>query len=139
MDRTFGSNGFLQARVSATVHDNLGFMWFGTQYGLNRFDGYRKKVLKHERGNSTSLNCVYIQSLFIDKFDPITETFTHSLIEKQVNGRLPAAIMQMSEDRHTEGYGWQRREDSIRLDPPQVKPPDMLTIPRSPRASPEMM
>jgi hypothetical protein len=28
-----------QTRVSSAAQDNLGFMWFGTQYGLNRFDG----------------------------------------------------------------------------------------------------
>ena len=73
------------------MQDNLGFIWFGTQYGLNRFDGYRSKVFKHKPGRSDSLSCVYIHSLFIDhsgtlwvgceefldKFDPITETFTH--------------------------------------------------------------
>jgi PAS domain S-box-containing protein len=83
--------GLSQTRVSSVVQDNLGFIWFGTQYGLNRFDGYRSKVFKHEPGRSDSLSCVYIHSLFIDhsgtlwvgcegfldKFDPITETFTH--------------------------------------------------------------
>ncbi len=85
------SAGLSQTRVSSVVQDNLGFIWFGTQYGLNRFDGYRSKVFKHEPGRSDSLSCVYIHSLFIDhsgtlwvgceefldKFDPITETFTH--------------------------------------------------------------
>jgi ligand-binding sensor domain-containing protein len=83
--------GLSQTRVSSVVQDNLGFIWFGTQYGLNRLDGYRSKVFKHEPGRSDSLSCVYIHSLFIDhsgtlwvgceefldKFDPITETFTH--------------------------------------------------------------
>ena len=85
------SAGLSQTRVSSVVQDNLGFIWFGTQYGLNRFDGYRSKVFKHEPGRSDSLSCVYIHSLFmdhsgtlwvgcegfLDKFDPITETFTH--------------------------------------------------------------
>jgi ligand-binding sensor domain-containing protein len=85
------SAGLSQTRVSSVVQDNLGFIWFGTQYGLNRFDGYRSKVFKHEPGRSNSLSCVYIHSLFVDhsgtlwvgcegfldKFDPITETFTH--------------------------------------------------------------
>jgi ligand-binding sensor domain-containing protein len=109
------SAGLSQTRVHAVVQDNLGFIWFGTQYGLNRFDGYRAKVFKHETGNSKSVSCVYIHSLFIDhsgtlwvgcdrsldKFDPITETFTHFLIETEVPGRFPAAVIQISEDRRT--------------------------------------
>jgi PAS domain S-box-containing protein len=89
------SAGLSQTRVSSVVQDTLGFIWFGTQYGLNRFDGYRSKVFKHEPGRSDSLSCVYIHSLFIDhsgtlwvgcegfldKFDPITETFTHFRID----------------------------------------------------------
>jgi ligand-binding sensor domain-containing protein len=58
--------GLSQTRVSSVVQDNLGFIWFGTQYGLNRFDGYRSKVFKHEPGRSDSLSCVYIHSLFVD-------------------------------------------------------------------------
>jgi signal transduction histidine kinase/ligand-binding sensor domain-containing protein len=113
------------------VQDDLGFIWFGTQYGLNRFDGYRSKVFKHEPGQAKSLNCVYIRSLFIDhsgtlwvgcdrsldKFDPITETFTHFFIETDVPGRLPAEAMQISEDRHT-GMLWLATARGLyRLDP----------------------
>jgi len=35
------SAGMSQPRVSYVVQDGLGFLWFGTQYGLNRCDGYR--------------------------------------------------------------------------------------------------
>jgi ligand-binding sensor domain-containing protein len=88
-------------------------------------------VFKHEAGNAKSLNCVYIYSLFIDhsgtlwvgcdrsleKFDPISETFTHFLIETQVPGRLPAEAMEISEDRHT-GLLWlATRRGLYSLDP----------------------
>ena len=40
--RSFGQNsGLPQATVSKMVQDRAGFMWFGTQAGLSRFDGYR--------------------------------------------------------------------------------------------------
>ena len=40
--RSFGQNsGLPQASVSKMVQDRAGFMWFGTQAGLSRFDGYR--------------------------------------------------------------------------------------------------
>src|SRR6266550_4164168 len=59
-------NGLSQTRVSQIVQDDQGFMWFGTQYGLNRYDGYKFRVFKHEPGRADSLAGVYISSLFKD-------------------------------------------------------------------------
>src|SRR4029077_7791950 len=42
------SQGLSQIRVTSIVQDSQGFMWFGTLYGLNRFDGYTFKVYMHE-------------------------------------------------------------------------------------------
>jgi ligand-binding sensor domain-containing protein len=94
------------------VQDKLGFIWFGTQYGLNRYDGYTSKVFKHEPGHSDSLSCVYIRSLFVDhsgtlwvgcdrfldKYEPITKTFAHYPIDTQVPGSLPTPIERINED-----------------------------------------
>ena len=85
------AEGLSQIRVMNMVQDDLGFMWFGTLVGLNRFDGYTFKVFVHERGNRNSLSGVDIESLFkardgalwigceqaVDRFDPKTETFIH--------------------------------------------------------------
>src|SRR6516162_614207 len=60
------SAGLSQTRVSSVVQDNVGFIWFGTQYGLNRFDGYKSKTFKNEPGRPETLSCVYIRSLFVD-------------------------------------------------------------------------
>lgn len=35
--------------VYDAVQDNLGFMWFGTRYGLNRYDGYQFEAFTAER------------------------------------------------------------------------------------------
>jgi ligand-binding sensor domain-containing protein/signal transduction histidine kinase len=104
--------GLSQTRVGSVVQDNLGFIWFATQYGLNRYDGYKSKVFKHEPARSDSLSCVYVRSLFVDhsgalwvgcdrfldKFEPITETFAHYRIDTQDPGSLPTTIEQISED-----------------------------------------
>jgi len=104
--------GLSQTRVESVVQDNLGFIWFGTQYGLNRYDGYRSKIFKHETGRPDSLSCVYIRSLFVDhsgtlwvgcdqfldKFEPITETFAHYPIDTQVSSHLPTPIERVNED-----------------------------------------
>ena len=48
-------DGLSQTMVSQIVQDDQGFMWFGSQYGLNRYDGYKFKVFKHEPGVPNSL------------------------------------------------------------------------------------
>jgi ligand-binding sensor domain-containing protein/signal transduction histidine kinase len=88
--RVSTADGLSQTKVGQIVQDDQGFMWFGTQYGLNRYDGYTFKVFIHDPGNPNSLNGVYIRSLFkdrdgtlwvgcdqfVNKFDPATETIT---------------------------------------------------------------
>ncbi len=47
--------GLSQSTVYAVAKDSFGFMWFGTQDGLNRFDGYSMKVFKHIPGDRNSV------------------------------------------------------------------------------------
>ncbi len=47
-------DGLSQSWVQCILQDTLGFMWFGTDDGLNRFDGYTFKVYKHN--NTTNKN-----------------------------------------------------------------------------------
>src|SRR5271170_6456126 len=53
-------------RVDSIVQDNQGFMWFGTWNGLNRYDGYKLRLFKHEAGDPNSLSGVYAYALFKD-------------------------------------------------------------------------
>jgi ligand-binding sensor domain-containing protein/signal transduction histidine kinase len=107
------SAGLSQTRVSSVVQDNVGFIWFGTQYGLNRFDGYKSKTFKNEPGRPETLSCVYIRSLFVDhagtlwvgcdrfldRFEPLTETFSHFRVSTQPSDELSTPIQRISEDR----------------------------------------
>ena len=84
------SEGLSQTKVEQIVQDDQGFMWFGTQDGLNRYDGYSFKLFVHDPGNPNSLSGVYVRSVFkdrdgvlwagcdqfLDRFDRATETFT---------------------------------------------------------------
>ncbi len=56
--------GLSQSTVLSILQDQKGFMWFGTQDGLNRYDAYKFKVFKLQRGDSTSLPDNTIQTLF---------------------------------------------------------------------------
>ncbi|MCU1248683.1 MAG: Two component sensor histidine kinase [Edaphobacter sp.] len=83
------TEGLSQIKVSQILQDDQGFMWFGTQYGLNRFDGYKFKVFVNDPRDPNSLSGVLIGALFkdrdgtlwvgcdqfINRFDRETETF----------------------------------------------------------------
>jgi diguanylate cyclase (GGDEF)-like protein len=55
--------GLSQQAVNAIAQDSDGFMWFGTEDGLNRFDGYEFRQLRHDRSDSKSLPNGWISSL----------------------------------------------------------------------------
>ena len=124
------AEGLSQTRVAQIVQDDLGFMWFGTQYGLNRYDGYEFKLYVHEAGRTNSLAGAFIYSLFkdrvgmlwigcnriLDRFDPRTETFTHYHIETGDLEHLGGTVVHISQDRS--GMLWLATSTGLhRLDP----------------------
>lgn len=60
-------NGLSQSTVKAIVQDAEGFMWFGTQDGLNRYDGYTFRVFRHDFRDTTSLPDNSISSMVVDR------------------------------------------------------------------------
>src|SRR5712691_11183533 len=48
--------GLSQTRVLQIVQDDQGFMWFGTQYGLDRYDGHKFRVFTPDPGRVNSLS-----------------------------------------------------------------------------------
>ncbi len=124
------SQGLSQTRVGGIVQDNKGFLWFGTQYGLNRYDGYRFKVFKHEAADPDSLSGARILSLFkdhagilwvgclgaLDRLDPQTERITHYEIDPHTQGSRAATVNSITED--PEGSLWLSTGSGLyRLDP----------------------
>lgn len=49
------SDGLSQNTVMSIMQDKYGYMWFGTQDGLNRYDGKDFKLYKHSHKNSNSI------------------------------------------------------------------------------------
>ncbi|PPU98977.1 diguanylate cyclase [Xanthomonas hyacinthi] len=45
-------DGLSQLTITALQNDDQGFLWIATQEGLNRFDGHRFRVYRHELGAS---------------------------------------------------------------------------------------
>ncbi|MGE5846992.1 MAG: two-component regulator propeller domain-containing protein, partial [Ignavibacteria bacterium] len=60
-------NGLSQSAVTCILQDNKGFMWFGTQDGLNRYDGYNFKVFKNNPEDSATLSDNFIFSIYEDR------------------------------------------------------------------------
>ena len=60
-------NGLSQNRVTSILQDSKGFMWFGTEDGLNRFDGYNFKVFKNDPDNSSTLVNNFITDILEDR------------------------------------------------------------------------
>jgi ligand-binding sensor domain-containing protein/signal transduction histidine kinase len=67
LDHISLEQGLSQSTVNAVVQDGQGFMWFGTQDGLNRYDGYNITIRKHNALDSNSISDNTIWSLCRDK------------------------------------------------------------------------
>jgi len=55
--------GLSQQTVNTIAQDPDGFMWFGTEDGLNRFDGYEFRQMRHDRSNAQSIPNPWIAAL----------------------------------------------------------------------------
>ncbi len=85
------NSGLSSNTITEVIQDKKGFLWIGTEEGLNRYDGYNFKIYKYKAGDSTSLSHNYIWDIREDslgyiwiatddglnKFDPVKEIFTH--------------------------------------------------------------
>lgn len=83
--------GLSNSKVRGIIQDRHGFMWFGTQDGLNKYDGYKFTVYKNIPNDSTSLSHNGLREIMEDRqgniwvatwgggvnvFNPATEHFT---------------------------------------------------------------
>ncbi len=59
--------GLSQSVVNAIVQDRTGFLWFGTQDGLNRYDGYTFTIFKSDPADPQALADDWITALQADE------------------------------------------------------------------------
>ena len=59
--------GLSQSSIHVIFQDSRGFMWFGTQDGLNRYDGYTFKIYKPDPDAPSSLSDRWITAILEDK------------------------------------------------------------------------
>ncbi len=62
-------DGLSQNVVNTIFQDSKSFIWFGTQDGLNRFDGYNFKVFRYDPEDSASISDNWIAAIFMEDAD----------------------------------------------------------------------
>ncbi|MBC7902126.1 MAG: hypothetical protein H7Y27_01825 [Gemmatimonadaceae bacterium] len=85
------NTGLLSNKVFQVVQDKKGYVWIGTDNGLQRYDGYRFTNFRHITGDSLGIPDDLISLLYVDQkgrlwitsgrklgiFDPSTARFTN--------------------------------------------------------------
>jgi signal transduction histidine kinase/DNA-binding response OmpR family regulator/ligand-binding sensor domain-containing protein len=123
-------NGESGNHVQSIVQDKYGFMWFGSQFGLHRWDGHHFKTYLNNPADPNSIGCDYIEyilpardgSLWIgfwgggmDHFDQTTGKFTHYTARGE-NGLSSGHVSVILEDKN--GLIWVGTMEGLdRLDP----------------------
>lgn len=117
----FASDRLSNTLISCICQDKTGYVWIGTDYGLNRFDGYRFVSYLHDSQDTTTLNYNVVVCLFCDSADNLWVGTSRGLqrydeaSDRFVNYPFPEGnqprvndICQMSDGRlmvGTAGYG----------------------------------
>jgi len=86
-------NGLSQSSITCILKDSRGFMWFGTEDGLNKYDGSTFTIYRYMPDNKESLSSSYINTIIekedgflwigtkngLNYFNPNNEKFTRYL------------------------------------------------------------
>lgn len=105
--------GLSNFSITAIVQDQQGFLWIGTEDGLNKYDGYTFTVYKTDPADTLALRNSFIRCLYVDRegnlwvgstglyrYNPATDKFDRfenvvrnspSLIDKNVNAMIEDA------------------------------------------------
>ncbi|MBA2613614.1 MAG: SpoIIE family protein phosphatase [Bacteroidetes bacterium] len=92
--------------VTSIIQDDKGFMWFGTQDGLNKYDGHNFTIFKNDPTNQNSLSSSEITCIKqlqgdliavgtrdgLNFFNPITLKFTRLNTVKETNIKINAIV-----------------------------------------------
>lgn len=107
--------------VKAVCQDRYGFVWIGTDYGLNRFDGYSFSLYQHHRNDSHSIGSNEICDMLSDRkgrlwvgtnknlsrYDITTNRFDNVPFPKNIQPRVSDLVEAKNGDIYiaTSGYG----------------------------------
>jgi len=112
-------HGLSQSTVHCIIQDKKGFLWFGTDAGLNRYDGFHFEIFHPEKNNPNSLSGDWILFILEDHrgylwmatrnggitiLDPETMAMVPIPASEEPGGLPAKTINSMVEDR--EGNVW---------------------------------
>ena len=102
-DRITREDGLSSNTVRCILQDSLGFMWIGTQDGLNRYDGNSFTVYRYDPDDPFSLRDDFIESMYedrsgvlwigtqagwLERYDRENDRFTHYQISAHRSGHI---------------------------------------------------
>ena len=96
-------NGLSNSQANCVLKDSRGYVWIGTQYGLNRFDGFRVRSFYSKTSANKSLKFDFYDDLFEAAdgmiwvkqgvnyciFNPDTEIFDYDIAGWMENHDIP--------------------------------------------------
>lgn len=120
--RLYTSNDLSSSLIRCIIQDKYGFIWVGTNYGLNRFDGYKFSTYLCNPADTTTIQDNDIVKLYpyskeflfvatnrgLYKYSYLTNSFQHIVLEKKDE---KIRVSSLIEDRKhnlligTSGYG----------------------------------
>ncbi|WP_353136211.1 two-component regulator propeller domain-containing protein [Pseudopedobacter sp.] len=109
------ANGLSQRSVMAIIQDRKGYLWFGTRDGLNKFDGNKFIIYRHDLNDTNSLSNNNIHSIYEDsygnlwigtqiglnKYNPKTDQFIrykHSEKQSNIADHIVRGIVQINRE-----------------------------------------
>lgn len=113
------TDGLSDNQVNCIYKDKKGFMWFGTTSGLNRYDGNKFKVFKHDAKDPNSISGNHVMNIAegpggklwvfthgdISIYDPTVERFSSDIKKELSRYKIPDnSITKVKKD--LEGEFW---------------------------------
>ncbi|HEY5327481.1 MAG TPA: two-component regulator propeller domain-containing protein [Mucilaginibacter sp.] len=97
------TNGLSDNQVNCVFKDYEGFMWFGTTSGLNRYDGYKFTIFRHDPKDPGSLGENHVMNIYegpekklwvflhsaISIYNPTTEKFSNNIADELARYHIP--------------------------------------------------
>jgi len=102
-------DGLSNSQVNALIRDSRGYLWVGTPYGLNRYDGYRFRTFYYNDKDTTSLRNNYIDEIYeaydgrlwlkqgmnYSIYDPVTESFIRNIAPELAKFGITGGVERM--------------------------------------------
>lgn len=143
LTRVSTDEGLSQSTANALLEDEQGFLWIGTEGGLNRYDGYQVRQITHTQVNLAesliqSLHKSVTGTLWIGtmnngllEFDPVSGQLTQHLLRYSPDDNsLPQGVVTVAPD--VSGKLWVAMDYEVGLyDPGQGDYQVIFTLPKA--------